>query len=153
MPGQHKVSIKSVDAVGPSTALGLSRTGASHLVCMETTTHPKTTLGSVLTMSELASALGVTLQTLYDLRSQGRGPRGFRVGRELRFRVREGEAWLEPGADPAETSAALADELTAMAGWLGLDGVEVVPRGDLGPMLASVAGGRPTMGVASGAPT
>ena len=95
MPGQHKVSIKSVDAVGPSTALGLSRTGASHLVCMETTTHPKTTLGSVLTMSELASALGVTLQTLYDLRSQGRGPRGFRVGRELRFRVREVEVWLE----------------------------------------------------------
>lgn len=41
MPGQHKVSIKSVDAVGPSTALGLSRTGASHLVCMETTTQPQ----------------------------------------------------------------------------------------------------------------
>ena len=67
--------------------------------------------------------------------------------------LRVNSAWLEPGADPAETSAALADELTAMAGWLGLDGVEVVPRGDLGPMLASVAGGRPTMGVASGAPT
>lgn len=99
MPGQHKVSIKSVDVAGPSIALGLSRTGASHLVCMETTTHPtthpRTALGSVLTLSELASQLGVTLQTLYDLRSQGRGPRGFRVGRELRFRVREVEAWLE----------------------------------------------------------
>ena len=34
------------------------------------------------------------MQTLYDLRSQGRGPRGFRVGRELRFRVGEVEAWL-----------------------------------------------------------
>ena len=45
-------------------------------------------------MSELASALGVTLQTLYDLRSQGRGPRGFRVGRELRFRVSEVDDWL-----------------------------------------------------------
>ena len=70
---------------------------------MESTTHPKTSLGSVLTMSELASALGVTLQTLYDLRSQGRGPRGFRVGRELRFRVREVEAWLaQMEADDAQ---------------------------------------------------
>lgn len=67
--------------------------------------------------------------------------------------LRVNSAWLEPGADPGETSAALADELAAMAGWLGLDGVEVVPRGDLGPMLASAATGRPTMGVASGAPT
>jgi len=36
----------------------------------------------------------VSAQTIYDLRSQGRGPRGFRVGRELRFRVSEIEAWL-----------------------------------------------------------
>ena len=32
--------------------------------------------------------------TIYDLRSQGRGPRGFRVGRELRFRASEIDAWL-----------------------------------------------------------
>lgn len=48
----------------------------------------------VVTLSELAAQLGVSVQTLYDLRSQGRGPRGFRVGRELRFRVTEVEAWL-----------------------------------------------------------
>jgi predicted DNA-binding transcriptional regulator AlpA len=36
----------------------------------------------------------VPAQTIYDLRSQGRGPRGFRVGRELRFRISEVEAWL-----------------------------------------------------------
>lgn len=66
--------------------------------------------------------------------------------------LRVNSAWLEPGADPGETSAALAEELVAMAGWLGLDGVEVVPRGDLGPTLASAAAGRPTMGIASGAP-
>jgi excisionase family DNA binding protein len=45
-------------------------------------------------MSQLATQLGVTVQTLYDLRSQGRGPRGFRVGRELRFRVSEVNTWL-----------------------------------------------------------
>ncbi|MFL6174875.1 MAG: helix-turn-helix transcriptional regulator [Marmoricola sp.] len=70
---------------------------------METTTHPQTGLGPVLSLSQLASQLGVTVQTLYDLRSQGRGPRGFRVGRELRFRVREVDTWLaQMEADDAE---------------------------------------------------
>lgn len=44
-------------------------------------------------------------------------------------------AWQEAGA-PAETAAELAEELRAMAGWLGLDGVVVVPRGDLAADLA-----------------
>jgi len=48
----------------------------------------------VLSLSELCAQLLVSAQTIYDLRSQGRGPRGFRVGRELRFRVSEIEAWL-----------------------------------------------------------
>jgi excisionase family DNA binding protein len=70
---------------------------------MTTTTHPESGLGPVLTLSQLAAQLGVTVQTLYDLRSQGRGPRGFRVGRELRFRVTEVDAWLaQLEADDAE---------------------------------------------------
>jgi excisionase family DNA binding protein len=48
----------------------------------------------VITLSQLAALLGVSVQTLYDLRCQGRGPRGFRVGRELRFRITEVESWL-----------------------------------------------------------
>jgi excisionase family DNA binding protein len=57
---------------------------------------PKLTLiEQVLSLSELCAHLGVSTQTMYDLRSQGRGPKGFRVGRELRFRVSEVEAWLE----------------------------------------------------------
>jgi excisionase family DNA binding protein len=60
-------------------------------------------LDPVVTMSQLASQLGVSVQTLYDLRSQGRGPRGFRVGRELRFRVSEVDSWLaQMEADDAE---------------------------------------------------
>jgi len=55
---------------------------------------PNPTLDPVLTLSQLATQLGVTVQTLYDLRCQGRGPRGFRVGRELRFRVSEIDAWI-----------------------------------------------------------
>jgi uncharacterized protein YcaQ len=40
-------------------------------------------------------------------------------------------AFAEPGADLPRVTAELADELEVMAGWLGLDGVEVGERGDL----------------------
>jgi uncharacterized protein YcaQ len=66
--------------------------------------------------------------------------------------LRVNGAWGEPAADPGATCEALAEELATMATWLGLSGVEVVPRGDLGPRLASTCRERPTMGVAFGAP-
>ncbi|WP_407650329.1 helix-turn-helix transcriptional regulator [Cellulomonas edaphi] len=47
-----------------------------------------------MTMSELAAFLSGSNQALYDLRSKGRGPRGFRVGRQIRFRMSEVEAWI-----------------------------------------------------------
>jgi excisionase family DNA binding protein len=52
-----------------------------------------------MTISELAAFLSVSTQALYDLRSKGRGPRGFRVGRELRFRMAEIEAWISSMED------------------------------------------------------
>jgi excisionase family DNA binding protein len=62
----------------------------------DATDRPQLTLiEQVLSLSELCAHLQVPAQTIYDLRSQGRGPRGFRVGRELRFRISEVEAWLE----------------------------------------------------------
>ncbi len=106
MTRQQKLSTKSIDRSTSSARLGRSRARAAalaHLVGMTTTTHPETGLGPVLTLSQLAAQLGVSVQTLYDLRSQGRGPRGFRVGRELRFRVAEVDAWLaQLEADDAE---------------------------------------------------
>lgn len=106
MASQHLVSTKSGHRPTPSARLGRSRSCAAplaHLMAMETTTHPQAALGPVLTLSQLADQLGVSVQTLYDLRSQGRGPRGFRVGRELRFRVSEVDAWLaQLEADDAE---------------------------------------------------
>ncbi|MGC4112209.1 MAG: helix-turn-helix domain-containing protein [Nocardioides sp.] len=48
----------------------------------------------ILTLTEIADYLHVPVQTLYDLRSKGRGPRGFRVGRRLQFRQSEIEVWL-----------------------------------------------------------
>ena len=106
MAAQQKLSTKSAGWPSSSVCLGRSRPGTAalaHLVCMKITTHSETGLGPVVTLSELASQLGVSLQTMYDLRSQGRGPRGFRVGRELRFRVSEVDAWLaQMEADDAE---------------------------------------------------
>ena len=45
--------------------------------------------------------------------------------------LRVNSAWLEPGSDPAYVAAELAAELTSMARWQGLAGLEVLPRGDL----------------------
>jgi uncharacterized protein YcaQ len=47
-------------------------------------------------------------------------------------------AHAEPDAPP-ETPAALRAELESMAGWLGLDGVAVQPRGDLAAPLAAAS--------------
>jgi excisionase family DNA binding protein len=66
----------------------------AHLSGMDNTTSYPTEFESILTLSELAARLGVTAQTIYDLRSQGRGPRGFRLGRQLKFRASEVDAWL-----------------------------------------------------------
>lgn len=106
MASHHLVSRKFIGCQGHSPRLGRSRPATerlAHLVGMTTTTTTETALGPVLTLSQLAGQLGVSVQTLYDLRSQGRGPRGFRVGRELRFRVSEVDAWLaQLEADDAE---------------------------------------------------
>jgi excisionase family DNA binding protein len=89
----------------PLVRLGVSRRARGHLehlLCMDTgtarspdTERPRLRLiEQVLSLTELCEHLHVSAQTLYDLRSQGRGPQGFRVGRELRFRISEIEAWL-----------------------------------------------------------
>jgi excisionase family DNA binding protein len=61
---------------------------------MSESAHPIPGLEPVLTTSELAAYLGVPVQTIHDLRHGGHGPRGFRVGREIHYRVSEIQAWL-----------------------------------------------------------
>ena len=53
--------------------------------------------------------------------------------------LRVQSAWIEPGEDPGEVAPALRDELRLVAGWLGLDDVEVTGAGDLGPTLRRLA--------------
>ncbi|MGB7450071.1 MAG: hypothetical protein WA892_13220, partial [Ornithinimicrobium sp.] len=75
-------------AIGDSRALAV---GLAHLVVMDTKElahkvtdrSPGALIEQVLSLSELCAHLHVSAQTIYDLRSQGRGPRGLRVGREL----------------------------------------------------------------------
>ena len=45
--------------------------------------------------------------------------------------LRVNAAWIEPGYDPWEVATELASELKIMAEWLGLEAVEILPRGDL----------------------
>lgn len=54
----------------------------------------------MLSTRELADYAGVAPQAIYDLRTTGRGLRAIHVGRELRYRVSEIEAWIERMSEP-----------------------------------------------------
>lgn len=76
--------------VGMNTSANTD-TSSNHASPIETTPGA---IEPVLTLAEIAAHLGVSVQTLYDLRNKGRGPRGFKVGRHLHFRLSEVDAWL-----------------------------------------------------------
>jgi excisionase family DNA binding protein len=100
MATRHKLGTSRFTRPCARRALGWSRPGSvlfAHLAGMQTTTNTRDGVDifdTVLTLSELAARLRVSVQTIYDLRSQGSGPRGFRVGREIRFRTNEIDSWL-----------------------------------------------------------
>jgi uncharacterized protein YcaQ len=52
--------------------------------------------------------------------------------------LRVQSAWVEPGVHPNRVAGELAEELALVAKWQGLDGIEVMPRGDLATELAGV---------------
>jgi excisionase family DNA binding protein len=54
----------------------------------------------LLTLPEVAEYLRIPLSTLYQLRHQGKAPRGYRVGRRVIVARSELEAWLRAQADP-----------------------------------------------------
>lgn len=47
------------------------------------------------TVQDLAEYLGVPVETIYTWRTKGYGPPGRRVGKYLRYRPAEVEAWLD----------------------------------------------------------
>lgn len=48
----------------------------------------------LMSVQELADFLDVPVKTIYAWRYHGHGPRGFRVGRHVRFRWRDVQVWL-----------------------------------------------------------
>jgi excisionase family DNA binding protein len=53
----------------------------------------------LMTIADLGAMRGVPVDTLYGWRHRGEGPRGYRVGRHVRYRRSSVEAWLEEQAD------------------------------------------------------
>jgi len=53
----------------------------------------------LMTIAELAAYLQIPEQTVYRWRKRGAGPKGFRVGRHVRFRRDDVDAWLETLGD------------------------------------------------------
>ena len=49
----------------------------------------------LITVQELSDYLGVPVATLYQWRYRREGPDGFRVGRHIRYRWSEVDAWIE----------------------------------------------------------
>lgn len=54
----------------------------------------------LLTAEELAQLLGVPRSTISQWRWKGQGPRGIKVGKHLRFRQEDVDAWIEAQSDP-----------------------------------------------------
>jgi excisionase family DNA binding protein len=53
-----------------------------------------------MTVEDLAEYLGLPVATIYKQRSEGTGPPGYRVGKFVRWRRSEVDAWLETKRDP-----------------------------------------------------
>jgi excisionase family DNA binding protein len=51
------------------------------------------------TVQDVATFLGVPVQTIYDWRTRGYGPKGRRVGKYVRFRPEDVDAWVDQQND------------------------------------------------------
>ena len=48
----------------------------------------------LLTVTDLADYLSVPVNTVYQWRKTGKGPNGYRIGKYIRFRADEVDAWI-----------------------------------------------------------
>ena len=56
----------------------------------------------LLSIQDLADYLGVPVNTLYQWRTKGYGPIGRRIGKYVRYRAADVEAWI--AAQPTEVA-------------------------------------------------
>jgi len=77
----------------------VGRSASAHLLVMSTTIDPITGnpwgLEPLLDVGELATYLGVPISTVYDWRTNGKGPRAYRFGKHLKFAVSDVRIWIE----------------------------------------------------------
>jgi excisionase family DNA binding protein len=66
---------------------------------MKTETNPLSVLDPLVTITELAEYLGVPVKTIYEWRQAGRGPVCVRIGRHLKFRLSDVQAWVDSQRD------------------------------------------------------
>jgi hypothetical protein len=87
----------------------------------------RTGLEPLLGVAELADYLGVPPQRVYDWRLSGTGPRGYRIGRELKFPVSEVRRWLGRPRTPIGTFGAVTVARVGARGQVPGSGVKVGP--------------------------
>lgn len=62
--------------------------------------------GHLMTLPEVAAYLRIPLKTLYDMRYRGVGPVGIKVGRHVRLRREDLDAWLAEHRDVRSPNSA-----------------------------------------------
>ena len=60
---------------------------------------------ALLTTAEVAALFRINPGTLRNKRCQGRGPRGIRIGKSVRFKLRDVRSWIEAQADSDDERA------------------------------------------------
>ncbi len=63
------------------------------------------TTETLMSPQELADMLGLPLATVYGFNYRGTGPRRISLGRHVRYRVSDVEAWLERQSDDCQPAA------------------------------------------------
>jgi excisionase family DNA binding protein len=65
---------------------------------------PTTRVTEWIGIEQLSEELGIPVRTIYNWRTLGKGPRGHRIGRHVRFKRSDVDAWLETLADPGDAA-------------------------------------------------
>lgn len=75
-----------------------------HLLCMDIDDTLAVGLEPLLSVEELSEYLGIPVQTIYDWRVHGKGPRAHRVGKRIRFGNSDVRAWTGRQREPVASS-------------------------------------------------
>jgi excisionase family DNA binding protein len=87
-----------IDIASEGDARRPNGTGARRTLSTEPTAR-SSARRPLLSPEDLASYLAVPLATVYRWRSRREGPRGYRIGRHVRYRLDDVERWLEVRSD------------------------------------------------------